>query len=72
MTNALDALVRELGGPPPAGFAKLNAKDVAHLTGVVAEVRRRQAEALEAAAHAALNGVPRLLRRPVEKILGRS
>lgn len=68
---SLDALEAELGAPPPDSFRALPQADIDRIQSLLAEARANQDAVLSSAADAALAGVPRLLRRPVEKILGR-
>lgn len=64
------ALERELRGPPPPGVQRLSDPDHAHLAGLIAAARHRQAAELAAAGDRALRFVPRLLRGPIRKVLG--
>jgi hypothetical protein len=66
----VDALARELRGPVPDEVARLRPGDLAHLAGLVADARHRQAAEIAAAAERGLSFVPRLLRGPLRKALG--
>jgi hypothetical protein len=67
--KALRALEDELGGRPPDGLEAIADKDLRAFTALLHDAKQCQSEALEAAAEAALEIVPRMVRGPVRKIL---
>jgi hypothetical protein len=59
----------ELGGTVPGGLEGLTEEELTGFAAMLRAAKRRQSEELEAAVDEALEIVPRLLRRPVRKIL---
>jgi hypothetical protein len=59
----------ELGGTVPDELEGLTEKELKGFAAILQSAKRRQSEQLEAAVDEALEIVPRLLRRPVRKIL---
>jgi hypothetical protein len=70
-TEALGALRRVLGAPPPPGVAALGARELSWLGAAIEDARRRHSEELTAAIDEALLQVPSLLRGPVRRIVKR-
>ena len=68
--DAVGELARELRAPVPSSVAALDSEDVAHLAGLIADARHRQAAEIAAAADRSLSFIPRLLRGPLRKVLG--
>ncbi|MCC6622283.1 MAG: hypothetical protein IT385_13555 [Deltaproteobacteria bacterium] len=68
--DPLAELARELGAPPPAGLAVLDAERLRELLATLRAARAHEAEALAAATEAALGHVPWVLRGLVRKALG--
>ena len=64
------ALEAQLGSPPPAGVARLEANEIADLTSAIRDARRRQAAQIEGVGDRTLSFVPRLLRGPIRRIVG--
>jgi hypothetical protein len=66
-----DALTKQLGGkaPPRPIVQTVSDEDLGHLAETILDARRRQGEALAEAAEHSLRLIPRLLRRPVKKVL---
>jgi hypothetical protein len=69
--DALTALERVLGAPPPSSLAALDAGELNRLREVVEEAKARHSEALSVALDAALLQVPMLLRGAVTRIVVR-
>ena len=67
--KAIRALEAELGGHAPDGLRRLDEAQLRAFTDLLADAKRRQSGALEAAVQQALEIVPRLVRGPVRKIL---
>jgi hypothetical protein len=63
-------LAEELGWPLPPQIARLTPAQLAHLAGLIAQARHRQAAEIARAAERGLSFVPRLLRGPLRKALG--
>ena len=59
----------ELGGSVPGGLEELTEEELSGFASMLRIAKRRQSDELEAAVDEALEIVPRLLRRPVRKIL---
>ena len=59
----------ELGDKAAEALASLSDADAAHLAGVIAEARAREAEALGEAAESSLSFVPRFARGAVKAII---
>lgn len=66
----LNGLRARLGGELPAGLSKLEPEELRDLEAAITEARRRQAAELQAASERAFGHIPRLLRRPIRKIMG--
>lgn len=71
MGNRADrSLADRVSGDLPAGIAALRDEHQTELADAIGAARRRQGEELAEAAEAALDYVPKLLRRPVRKAVG--
>ncbi len=69
--EALAALRKVLGAPPPPGMASLGTGDLTYLGEAIADAKQRHSEALTLALDEALLQVPSLLRGPVNRIVTR-
>jgi hypothetical protein len=70
MTQAARRILQsELGGTVPGGLDELTVEELSGFASILRVAKRRQSEQLEVAVDEALEIVPRLLRRPVRKIL---
>ena len=67
--DARRILKRELGGNVPGGLEELTEAELSGFAATLGGAKRWQSEELEAAVDEALEILPRLLRRPVRKIL---
>lgn len=67
--SALSSLEAQLGDRVPDGLAALADEELIDVADRLHDARLRQTQALDAAIGEALEIVPRLLRRPVRKIL---
>jgi hypothetical protein len=67
--DALAALRRVLGAPPPPGVAALDAEELTRLGEAIEDAKGRHSEALTLAVDEALLQVPSLLRGPVRRIV---
>jgi hypothetical protein len=67
---AIQALRKQLGDAPPLGLSTLSDEQLRDLAAAIEDARHRQAAALEEAGERALARIPRLLRRPVRKVVG--
>jgi hypothetical protein len=67
--DALAALRRVLGAPPPPAVAALGAGELTRLCEAIEDAKGRQAQALTVALDEALLQVPWLLRGPVKRIV---
>ncbi len=68
--NGLQALELELDATAPAEVAALLDAHLADLAGAIRAARHRQTAELAAAGDAALQLIPRVLRRPILKMFG--
>jgi hypothetical protein len=68
--DGLGALAAQLRAQPSSAVGALDGAHLSHLAGVIRAARHRQARELEAASAQALEGVPRILRGPLRKIVG--
>jgi hypothetical protein len=68
--DALNGLERELHAPVPPGLLGLGDSELRDLTTAIADERHRQAAALAAAGDQALGQLPRMIRIPLQKLLG--
>jgi hypothetical protein len=64
----LRALEAELRGEVPDGLRSLDDAALGDLANAIKQARRRQAQALAAAANRALDQIPRLLRGPIRRM----
>ena len=69
-SDGSSGLAAQLRDQPSQAVAALTDEQLAHLAGAIRDARHRQARELEAAAAGALDGVPRILRGPVKKMVG--
>lgn len=69
-SDALSQLTEQLRTDPPEAVGALSEAQLTHLSSALQAARRRQSEALQAAAAQAFDRIPRLLRGPVRKIVG--
>ena len=69
--DALLALRKQLAAAPPPAVAQLGADELRHLSEAIAAARHQQAAELAKAGEKALGHIPKLLRAPVRKVLGR-
>ena len=67
----LAALEAQLRAAPPDGLRRLAEEELADLAEAIHDARARQAAELAAAGDSALSHVPRLLRGPIKKVVGR-
>jgi len=68
--NGIGALRAQLRTDPPASVDRLSPEQLADLTQAIADAKRRQAQALEAAGEQALGHLPKVLRIAVRRVLG--
>jgi hypothetical protein len=68
--DGLVALATQLRAQPPQAVGTLPDAQLTHLAEAIRAARHRQARELEAASASALEGVPRILRGPVKKMVG--
>ena len=69
-SDGLGALAAQLREQPSPAVRALSDEHLSHLAGAIRAARHHQARELEAAAAQALDGVPRILRGPVKKMVG--
>ena len=67
--DPLAAVEAALGRRPPEELARLDAAELDHLAGLIADAHRQQLRALQDALYAALKIVPRPLRPVLRKVL---
>jgi hypothetical protein len=68
--EALLALESQLRATPPKGLSSLSEKELDDLNDALQEARHRQAAELQAAGEKAFGHIPRLLRRPIRRVMG--
>jgi hypothetical protein len=68
--SGIDALAKELGGPPPAGFSKLSSDELQDLVVTLHEIKRTQGAEIDESTEASIKGLPLMLRAPVRAIVG--
>ncbi len=69
-TDGFGALAAQLREQPSTAVGGLADEHLSHLAGVIRAARHRQAAELQTASAQALDGVPRILRGPLKKIVG--
>ncbi len=69
-SDGLGALAAQLREQPSPAVSALADEHLTHLATVIRTARHDQARELQDAAARALDGVPRILRGPVKKIVG--